>query len=299
MLVTPGIGPTGMTGTQGNLGPTGPTGSATGPTGSAGPQGPGVPWLQSDHGFTDWNGDPFHVYTATPVNGLALMKIKIQNGGTIGGLYAVISGGGSGFTAPVTTNVTGTANNGSGAIRLTVTSSAAYSSGQVAIVANVIGTTEANGSWVIAVIDATHIDLVGSTYVNAYLLGGSLYTSSNCMGIYSSSGNFIAASIDMTPYWITGNGCWRAPLATPTATVIGDFYWIAMLFRASTLPTFRNFSTSDAACARADAFSPSGANLLFASNPAGSGIQALPASFSPAANTLPSISQTFFVATGP
>ncbi len=36
----------------------------------------------------------------------------------------------------------------------------------------VTGTTEANGNWKFTVIDATHIDLVGSTFTNAYVSGG-------------------------------------------------------------------------------------------------------------------------------
>ena len=71
-------------------------------------------------------------------------------------------------------SITGTANNGSGLIRLTVTSTATFATGQVKKVAGVVGTTEANGSWTITVVDATHIDLQGSTFANNYVSGGTI-----------------------------------------------------------------------------------------------------------------------------
>ena len=66
--------------------------------------------------------------------------------------------------------VSGTAN----AIRLTVPSTARITTGDIGQVASVGGTTEANGTWPIAVIDATHVELAGSAFVNAYTSGGTL-----------------------------------------------------------------------------------------------------------------------------
>jgi len=43
-----------------------------------------------------------------------------------------------------------------------------------ATVQGVIGTTEANGVWRFNIIDATHADLVGSTFVNPYISGGAI-----------------------------------------------------------------------------------------------------------------------------
>jgi hypothetical protein len=92
-------------------------------------------------------------------------------------------------------SITGAANNGSGAIRLTVASNtASWTYGQADTSHNkgdagtttlgstqntievygVGGTTEANGSWQYTVVDATHIDLTGSTFTNAYTSGGSI-----------------------------------------------------------------------------------------------------------------------------
>ncbi len=59
-------------------------------------------------------------------------------------------------------------------IRLTVSSTTGMTTGDVRTVFNVGGTTEANGTWTITVIDATHIDLQGTTFTNLYTSGGSV-----------------------------------------------------------------------------------------------------------------------------
>jgi hypothetical protein len=74
--------------------------------------------------------------------------------------------------AVVGSAISGAANNGSGLVRLTVASTASWSTGQYAYVAGVTGTTEANGLWVVTVVDGTHLDLQGSAFANAYVSGG-------------------------------------------------------------------------------------------------------------------------------
>lgn len=74
--------------------------------------------------------------------------------------------------APGAVDVTGAANNGSGLIRLTVTSTTGWTTGDVKTISGVVGTTEANATWTITVIDGTHVDLQGSTFTNAYTSGG-------------------------------------------------------------------------------------------------------------------------------
>lgn len=84
----------------------------------------------------------------------------------------------SGNPANVSNNLTRTitncANNGSGAIRVTTSVSHLFSPFDVVIVSGVTGTTEANGTWVISVIDATRFDLVGSSFTHSYVSGGSV-----------------------------------------------------------------------------------------------------------------------------
>lgn len=70
--------------------------------------------------------------------------------------------------------VTGAANNGAGLVRLTVGSTAGLATGNSVIVSAVTGTVEANGKWVITLVDATHIDLQNSAFVNAYVAGGNV-----------------------------------------------------------------------------------------------------------------------------
>lgn len=71
--------------------------------------------------------------------------------------------------------VTGAANNGSGAVRLTV-STTGISTGDNVNVLGIVGTTEANQSWFVTVIDSTHIDLQNSVFSNAYVSGGTIST---------------------------------------------------------------------------------------------------------------------------
>lgn len=59
-------------------------------------------------------------------------------------------------------------------IRLTVTNTSGITNGDTRIVSGVVGTTEANGTWVVTLIDGTHIDLQGSTFSNLYTSGGSV-----------------------------------------------------------------------------------------------------------------------------
>lgn len=83
-------------------------------------------------------------------------------------------------SAPTPLNILGVANNGSGLIRLTL--NALFNAdftvvGQNFIVVyGVVGTgglsAAVNTTWAFTVIDSTHIDLVGSTFVGAYTSGG-------------------------------------------------------------------------------------------------------------------------------
>lgn len=71
--------------------------------------------------------------------------------------------------------VSGAADNGSGLIRLTVASTASWTTGMVAVVSSVGGVTAANGSWTITVVDATHVDLQSSTFSGTYTSGGECF----------------------------------------------------------------------------------------------------------------------------
>lgn len=68
--------------------------------------------------------------------------------------------------------VSGAADNGSGLIRITTSAAHGFATGTAVTVAGVTGTTEANGDWIITVVDTTHFDLQGSAFANAYVSGG-------------------------------------------------------------------------------------------------------------------------------
>jgi hypothetical protein len=80
--------------------------------------------------------------------------------------------------APGALSVTGAANNGAGLIRLTLnaisTPQFMIAGQNFIVVQGVVGTVEANGTWVVNIINSTHIDLVGSTFTNAYVSGGAI-----------------------------------------------------------------------------------------------------------------------------
>jgi hypothetical protein len=65
---------------------------------------------------------------------------------------------------------------GGNLIRLAVASTSLLTSGTEIEVAGVNGTSEANGSWIVTVIDGTHIDLQNSAYANSYVGGGTVET---------------------------------------------------------------------------------------------------------------------------
>jgi hypothetical protein len=69
------------------------------------------------------------------------------------------------------TTVTGAVDNGGGLIRITSASHGLVTGDHVEI-EDVLGTTEANDHWVATVINANEFDLDGSTFVNAYVSGG-------------------------------------------------------------------------------------------------------------------------------
>jgi len=76
-------------------------------------------------------------------------------------------------------SITAIANNG-GAIQLTVTAHG-LDDDQVVFVHDVGGTTEANGTWKITVVDDDNLTLNGSTYTNAYTSGGKVFAEPSAM----------------------------------------------------------------------------------------------------------------------
>lgn len=91
-------------------------------------------------------------------------------------------------------SITNAEDNGSGLIRLTVGSTAAWATGSKVVVAGVGGTTEANGNWVVTVVNGTTLDLQDSTFSNAYTSGGTVkdrYDSATDAGLVGGSADLM------------------------------------------------------------------------------------------------------------
>jgi hypothetical protein len=98
----------------------------------------------------------------------------VRNGGARPGQTATPPFQVTSMTWGLAQSVTGTGTGAGGNIRLTVASTASMTTGEMRTVSLVTGTVEANGVWPITVIDGTHVDLDGSTFVNAWVSGGTV-----------------------------------------------------------------------------------------------------------------------------
>lgn len=114
----------------------------------------------------DWGISQAGRWSLVPASGEYLASLA-RPGLTLEALDAI---------APTPLDVLGAANNGAGLIRLTLN---ALGNADFTVVGqnfirvyDVLGTVEANGTWAFTVVDATHIDLTGSAFANAYVGGG-------------------------------------------------------------------------------------------------------------------------------
>jgi hypothetical protein len=121
----------------------------------------------------DWSIGENGRWTILPLSGEYLSALA-RPGLTLEQLDAI---------APGQLHVLGTAAGPGGVVRLELDaiSNANFSLGTVGVpsqnfceVQNIVGTIEGNGSWVYTIPDATHIDLVGSVWANAWISGGAI-----------------------------------------------------------------------------------------------------------------------------
>jgi hypothetical protein len=112
--------------------------------------------------------------------------------GTVSGTAAGASYGGGATSIRLTVNTTTGMN---GAIEVT----------------GVNGTTEANGAWPIAVIDSTHVDIIGPTFAHAWTSGGFTITPVFAM-VPTSAGGAAQPTLDMSGVYF------GAPTVNGTAT---------------------------------------------------------------------------------
>lgn len=127
--------------------------------------------------------------------------------------------------------VTGAANNGSGLVRLTVASTIGFTTGEIGNVYGVRGTSEANGAWTITVVDATHIDLQGSTFANVYSnsFQGQITNASGhiCIGAYPGPVGGNAPEVVFYDGPTNSGGGFHGPQSTAGAARAGRFITIS------------------------------------------------------------------------
>ena len=88
--------------------------------------------------------------------------------------------------------VAGTSNSG-GLVQLAATGT--WTVGQVISVLGVTGTVEANGAWIVSATDgSTYVTLTGSTYANAWVSGGTIYSPTTAIFTATASGTGSAAN---------------------------------------------------------------------------------------------------------
>lgn len=92
-------------------------------------------------------------------------------------------------------SVSGAASNGTpNLIRVAVASTTGLATGMSVEIYGVAGTVEANGQWIITLIDSTHFDLQGSVFANAYSSGGQVYGRNGCPVTVIANNNLFAAT---------------------------------------------------------------------------------------------------------
>jgi hypothetical protein len=128
------------------------------------------------------------------------------------------------YSSQFSTTVTGAAA-ATGLIRLTVGTTAGLATGNTVTVTKVTGTTEANGRWVITVVDGTHIDLQNSVFTNAYTAGGAVKGDvGTSVTLTASTATFASTDVGEL-FYIEKSAINVLPQWSPGITVtIGDTY---------------------------------------------------------------------------
>lgn len=128
------------------------------------------------------------------------------------------------YSSQFSTTVTGAAAS-AGLIRLAVASTTGLVTGMSITVTKVVGTVEANGRWVVTVIDATHVDLQGSVFVNAYGSGGAVIGDiGTAVTLTASAATFASTDVGEL-FYLEKSAINVLPQWSPAITVVaGDTY---------------------------------------------------------------------------
>lgn len=159
-------------------------------------------------------------------------NIKVQ-GGKVTVLHADTKAGTDFVGVASSQSISGAANNGSGLIRLTVPATDHFDTNQRVAVSGVAGTTEANGTWAVTVIDDTHVDLQGSAFVNAYTSGGTMTTNATLItGAANNGSGLIRVTVNSTTNFATGN---RVTVSGVTGTTEANGTWTVTVISGTTM----------------------------------------------------------------
>lgn len=118
--------------------------------------------------------------------------------------------------------------------------------------------------------------------VTAAISGG--VSGQNFVGIYDMTGTLLMQSADLTVALGTGNNPLTVPMTSPSNLAAG-FYWLAMLFNATTTPTISRGSAGASATINVGTTAVARRFATF-----GSGLTSLPGTFSPASITAGTVS---------
>jgi hypothetical protein len=102
-------------------------------------------------------------------------------------------------------SVSGAADNGSGLVRITTSAVHGLASGDVVTIHDIVGTTEANGTFQATLVDTTNIDLVGSTYLNGYTSGGKLFKEDADLELVTRVSSNEALAVETYKWYLDGS----------------------------------------------------------------------------------------------
>ena len=208
-------------------------------------------------------------------------RFTAKNGGTIANVIMQTTVAQSTSTAATTLSASAAVAGTGGVVRLTTGSTASWATGDIAVVTGLVGTTEGNGTWALTVVDGTHVELIGSVFVNTYVSGGTVTRSVNTVAIYDSAGNWVAAAADQVAAWEGAAGTQTMAIANTAVGTVklspGKVYYLVVICKATTPATMLTVAAA-----------PLGVNIgltaakIISGTLATSGVTKLPATITPA-----------------
>ena len=238
-------------------------------------------------------GDPslMAVGTILTTATINICKFTAQSSSTVANIVLCTTTAASTLTAATTLTASAAAA-GTGAqlgqVVLTTGSTAAFATGDIAVVTGLVGTTEGNGTWALTVVDGTHVALIGSVFVNTYVSGGTVTRSVNCAAIFNAAGVWLGATADQVTPWAAAAGiqtmaCVNTGFPSLLTLQQGAVYYVAIVTKATTPPIF----LGPPATAASANLGYTAAGLVFSTNPA-SGATKLINPMVPASNVVTS-----------